>query len=218
MTYEDIERANSALHSTRIERYSKKTGKREEKDYIDVSQRIKAFRMLYPEGYIKTEILAYDDKSVTIKARCGYIEDGVERDLGQGTAREEKDASTINSTSYVENCETSAVGRALGMAGLGIIVDQATEDDDTHADSPVISKDKDAVIVDLSTGAEAPAQASKPPARKASQKQIAIIKTLPQDRKATLCRACGVDCIEALTVQQASIAVEKILKEQGGKK
>ncbi len=31
-----------------------------------------------------------------------------------------KEVSFINKTSYIENCETSAVGRALGMAGFGL--------------------------------------------------------------------------------------------------
>jgi hypothetical protein len=40
--------------------------------------------------------------------------------LGVGHAYEKEDSSFINKTSYIENCETSAVGRALGMAGFGI--------------------------------------------------------------------------------------------------
>jgi hypothetical protein len=40
--------------------------------------------------------------------------------LGTGLAQEVKGKGMVNSTSYIENCETSAVGRALGMLGLGI--------------------------------------------------------------------------------------------------
>jgi hypothetical protein len=40
--------------------------------------------------------------------------------LGTGTAYEKETSSFINKTSYIENCETSAVGRALGMCGFGI--------------------------------------------------------------------------------------------------
>lgn len=40
--------------------------------------------------------------------------------LGTGTAYEKEGSTFINKTSYIENCETSAVGRALGMAGFGI--------------------------------------------------------------------------------------------------
>ena len=47
---------------------------------------------------------------------CG--EDG--KLLGTGTAQEKETSSFINKTSFIENCETSAVGRALGMCGFGI--------------------------------------------------------------------------------------------------
>ena len=40
--------------------------------------------------------------------------------VSTGTARELKSSSYINNTSHVENCETSAVGRALGNLGIGI--------------------------------------------------------------------------------------------------
>ena len=40
--------------------------------------------------------------------------------VAQGHAHEEKGSSNINKTSYVENCETSAVGRALAILGIGI--------------------------------------------------------------------------------------------------
>jgi hypothetical protein len=44
-------------------------------------------------------------------------------------AQEDKAASMINKTSYVENCETSAVGRALGFLGIGIETSIATADE-----------------------------------------------------------------------------------------
>ena len=40
--------------------------------------------------------------------------------IGIGHAYEKENSSFINKTSYIENCETSAVGRALGMCGFGI--------------------------------------------------------------------------------------------------
>ena len=40
--------------------------------------------------------------------------------VSTGYAQEEKTTSFVNETSFVENCETSAVGRALGFLGLGI--------------------------------------------------------------------------------------------------
>lgn len=106
MTFEDLKKANEAIVTTDIKG----------KQYAEVNQRIKVFRMLFPEGFIRTEILALDNGVVTMKAEVGY-DDKV---LGTGTAQEKESSSFINKTSYIENCETSAVGRALGMMGIGI--------------------------------------------------------------------------------------------------
>lgn len=121
ITFDAIRAANEEITPTTIERKDKKTGKTTKKDYAEVNQRIKAFRMVCPDGFISTEMLMDDDGICEIKARVGYYRDnGTMHILGTGHAREEKSASYINQTSYIENCETSAVGRALGMAGFGI--------------------------------------------------------------------------------------------------
>jgi hypothetical protein len=51
---------------------------------------------------------------------AGYYENGVPIILASGLAQETRGKGMVNGTSYIENCETSAVGRALGMIGLGI--------------------------------------------------------------------------------------------------
>lgn len=106
MKYEDIENVNKQLKGIDVKG----------KNYIEVNQRIKAFRMLYPEGTITTNILFMDNGVVTMKAS---VYNG-EKLLATGLAQEKESSSFINKTSYVENAETSAVGRALGMLGIGI--------------------------------------------------------------------------------------------------
>ena len=111
MTFEDIQKANESIKTTEIKG----------KQYAEVNQRIKAFRQLYPEGFIKTEILSLEGGIVTMQAKVGwYFADGSEVILATGTAQEKVTTSYINKTSYIENCETSAVGRALGMIALGV--------------------------------------------------------------------------------------------------
>ena len=83
------------------------------RDYIEVNQRILAFWELYPNGRITTELLADDGKRCTFKASV-YDGDNL---LATGHSFEFQGAGMVNKTSYVENCETSAVGRALGMLG-----------------------------------------------------------------------------------------------------
>lgn len=107
ITFELIAEANKQIKTTPVKG----------KDYAEVNQRIKAFRMVCPDGGISTEILSHDGGLVVMKAT---VTDGTGRVLGTGTAFERQDASYINKTSYIENCETSAVGRALGMCGYGI--------------------------------------------------------------------------------------------------
>lgn len=105
--YKEIAIANSLLKRTTIKN----------KEYIEVNERIKAFRMVYPTGCITTEIIKFENGIVTMKASaydCNH------KLLGSGYAQEKESSSYINKTSYIENCETSAVGRALGMCGFGI--------------------------------------------------------------------------------------------------
>lgn len=87
------------------------------KEYVEVNNRITAFRRLYPEGTILTEILSHDNGLVVMKATVLTPEGTV---LATGHAFEKETSSYINKTSYIENCETSAVGRALGILGIGI--------------------------------------------------------------------------------------------------
>ena len=62
--------------------------------------------------------------------------------LGTGHAFEKDGSSFINKTSYLENAETSCVGRALGMAGFGIDADVASADEVMNADLNQIANNK----------------------------------------------------------------------------
>ena len=87
------------------------------KEYATVPERVKAFRSICPGGCISTEIVKLDESMVVMKAT---ISDEKGDTLSTGLAYEMKDSSYINKTSYIENCETSAVGRALGWIALGV--------------------------------------------------------------------------------------------------
>lgn len=131
MKYLDIAIANETIKTTDIKG----------KDYAEVNQRIKAFRMVYPNGTIETEMISNENGVCIFKAKVGYTTTIFEDDkirteytlLGTGTAYEKEDSSFINKTSYIENCETSAVGRALGMCGFGIDVSVASAEEVQNA-------------------------------------------------------------------------------------
>lgn len=106
-SFERLQQANSSIQTKDIKG----------KEYAEVNQRVKAFRMLCPEGCIETDMI-YNENGLCVFRAYIRNEEGVL--LGTGTAYEREDSSYINKTSYIENCETSAVGRALGMCGFGI--------------------------------------------------------------------------------------------------
>lgn len=125
ITFKDIQKANETINTTNIKG----------KEYAEVNQRIKAFRMVYPTGTIQTELLSNENGICIFKATVGFIqENGLFMALGMGTAYEKEGSSFINNTSYIENCETSAVGRALGMAGFGIDTSVASAEEVQNAE------------------------------------------------------------------------------------
>jgi hypothetical protein len=112
ITYEQIQKANDGLKGIDFKG----------KNYVMVDQRVIAFRKLFPDGFIRTHMVSIDDGVCVMKAEVGcYIDNNhTELILSTGWAYEKESSSYINKTSYIENCETSAVGRALGFLGLGI--------------------------------------------------------------------------------------------------
>lgn len=120
VTFEQIKKANELIKTTPVKG----------KDYAEVNQRVKAFRSCYPNGGILTEIVSLENGIVTIKATAVNEEGAV---IATGYAQEKEESSYINKTSYIENCETSAVGRALGFCGFGIDTSIASAEEVTNA-------------------------------------------------------------------------------------
>ena len=171
--YEDIVKANETIKTTDIKG----------KDYAEVNQRIKAFRMVYPEGTIATNLISNENGVCVFKA---IVSNG-ETLLGTGHAYEKENSTFINKTSYIENCETSAVGRALGMAGFGIDTSVASAEEVQNA-------------------------INNQEVQKASEKQLKYIDTLGIDIVA-MCEYYGIKDKSELTMEQAS----EIIKKKGNK-
>lgn len=90
------------------------------KKYSTVALRVEMLRRHYnTDASIRTKIIHRDDKSVVVEARV-YVkgEDGWHF-VANGYAEEVRNAGNVNKTSALENCETSAIGRALASLGLG---------------------------------------------------------------------------------------------------
>ena len=88
------------------------------KEYKTVAKRVQEFRETetYKGWSIMTEIVKIDDDQCVMKASVISPESKI---IATGHGCEFKASSQINKTSYVENCETSAIGRALACLGLG---------------------------------------------------------------------------------------------------
>ena len=108
MNFEKLKEINRTLPTMNIK------GKR----YVMVKDRVAAFREVCPGGNIKSRPLQSDEPGVVMYEATIYDEDG--KELATAHAEERRNSTQINKTSASENCETSAIGRALGLLGIGI--------------------------------------------------------------------------------------------------
>ena len=191
MTYEAIEKANATIELTNIKG----------SEYAMVNQRVKAFRMVYPTGYIHTHFYDLKDGVCTMLAECGYYtEDGRKIELGTGTAQEKEGSSYINRDSYIENCESSAVGRCLGMAGFGIVTAICSAEELENA----IKHQEDA---------DQKKQPDVTEDRKATPKQVEVLsKVYTGENLSKLLANNKVDRLEDLSMKKASELISFISK------
>ena len=195
ISYQDIAKANESIKTTAIQG----------KDYAEVNQRIKAFRMVYPTGTIETEMISNENGVCIFKASV-YAHTIVHDDnisvtekllLGTGTAYEKENSTFINKTSYIENCETSAVGRALGMCGFGI----------------------DTSVASAEEVGNAIANQGEKPERKATAKQIEVLaKVYTGANLEKLLKANGIERLEDISMDKASSIITKLNKNKEERK
>lgn len=122
-----------------------KTIKIKGKDYVEVNERLRYFRANFKGYSLSSDLIHYDDNACVVKATItdenGFV-------MASGIAHESKDSNYINKTSFVENCETSAWGRALANFGIGIKKSVASADEVNMAiakeNKPIVSTKKKA--------------------------------------------------------------------------
>ena len=149
-----------------MSKYKFKTTNIRGKQYVEVNERIKFFRQEdeYKNWTISTEFTALDSEMCVCKC---IIADTDQRVIATGHAHEERSSSHINKTSYVENCETSAIGRALAMMGIGIDISIASA-----------NEVNDAIAKQESNSS------SSAPVENIMDKAVGYIKTSTEKRKA----------------------------------
>lgn len=124
MTYEELNTVNQSINTTDIKG----------KAYAEVNERVKGFRRLFPNGSISTQLISIDESdNGKVCVFLATVADENGKTLATGTAYEKENSTYINKTSYIENCETSAVGRALGFLGIGIDTSIASSEEVQNA-------------------------------------------------------------------------------------
>ncbi len=101
------------------------------KAYAEVNQRILAFWALFPNGRIVTRKIG--DTGNRVDFECDIYRDAADELPAVNAHAFEDRNTTINKTSYVENGETSVIGRALGMLGIGATTAIASADEVLNA-------------------------------------------------------------------------------------
>lgn len=92
----------------------------QKRNYETVASRVFRFRQQYPTWSIRSQILDCTDEVCRVQVEIGFLsEDGKYVCVAMGHAEEYRTTEGINATSALENCETSAIGRALSFAGFG---------------------------------------------------------------------------------------------------
>lgn len=85
-------------------------------DYETVEERLVKFWKDHPDGQIHTKVLEHTQARFIVEASI-YRTEADARPWTTGLAEETVQGRGVNATSALENCETSAIGRALANAG-----------------------------------------------------------------------------------------------------
>jgi hypothetical protein len=117
-------------------------------NYETVADRITKFWEKYPQGRIHTEIKLINETEIVIMASI-FTDREDTRPAAIDFAQETRGSSAINKTSFIENCSTSAIGRALSALGFQSKKDGKTVRPSAEEMIAVSSQAIDGVVKDL---------------------------------------------------------------------
>lgn len=92
-------------------------GKFDLEAYETVELRLRRLYSKFPEARVLTDMVYRDERSFIVKAEVYLNSDDISP-TATGYAEEIVGASPVNKTSALENCETSAIGRAISNSSL----------------------------------------------------------------------------------------------------
>ena len=85
-------------------------------EYQTVQERIDLFWQRYPDGRFNLEIISATEQQVIIKAEV-WTDWAEDNPRAVDYAEERFGSSPVNKTSFIENCASSALGRAISQLG-----------------------------------------------------------------------------------------------------
>lgn len=98
------------------------------KEYVPVVERVKEFHKLHPNGEIQTEVLPGSSDRVVVKAIVTFNRGSDKRLIFTGHSQAEWGKGMMGNVA-LEVAETSAIGRALGFANIGLLDGIASADE-----------------------------------------------------------------------------------------
>ena len=169
-------------------------------NYETVEQRLVRFWAAYPNGRVYTSMMNYTGDACVFYAEL-YADKEDKVPVATGYAEEVKSDRGVNATSFVENCETSAIGRAIANCPL-----------QAPASGPRPSRNEMQKVERLTTSSQP--QVNTPSGAFATPKQIGYIKKLAKDK--------GMDDLALLEMIQLNLdddsAVLELLKSHEASK
>jgi hypothetical protein len=180
-------------------------------DYVTVAERIERFYDRYPDGRIITHIVEHDLERGFILMRAeGYRSADDSMPVATGHAFELRSEGYVNRTSYIENCESSCVGRMLAMMGFEVKRGIASREEIEKA-SRMNHRDPAPAAGKPDKGSDLPASDDQ------KQTILSLLESVrPGDRRAqrrVLVELTGKESRDDLTQTEAADLVQKLKAE-----
>ena len=193
-------------------------------DYVSVAERIEKFYQRHENGRIITHVMEHDVERGFILMRAEVYRSADDAlPAATGHAYELKTEGYIQRTSYIEVCETSAVGRALAMAGFEVrrgIASREEMEKNARASREEPAREKAAPAQSgkqQSAATEQPDKADQGATEEQKQNILDLLEMLrPGDRRAqrrVLVEMTGKESRDDLTQQEAAKLITKLKKE-----
>ena len=215
---------NTVLKSVSSTLLNSETGKVDinGKDYIKIARRVEVLREYFGFNVsIKTKIDHYDENSALVSAVVSVYKNDAWHEVATGHAVERRDSSELNKYSYLENAETSAVGRSLACLGLSGSDEYASSEEVLHSMLKRLSGGDSPNIDGTSNVESKEIKKTKTDKVAASSHQLSYMEKLinqTETKKDTFLKHYNVSDITEMSAGQVDSAILILQKKKNAKK